>query len=68
MMTREQQQIFEEAVTRGLAKNSKAAYEAGAASLRRQLDELRAEEKAKQEAAYRAEREAIARSQFNLFP
>jgi len=48
-------------------KNYKAAYEAGAAELRRQLQELKDEEKAKQDAAQRAEGEAIARSQFNLF-
>jgi hypothetical protein len=67
MMTREQERIFDEAVTRGIVKNHKAAYEIGCAVLRRQLDELREEEKAKQEAAARAEAEAIARNQFNLF-
>jgi hypothetical protein len=68
MMTNEQQHVFEQAVLRGLVKNSKAAYEAGAAALRRQLQELKDEEKVKLAAAQRAEAEAIARNQFTLFP
>jgi hypothetical protein len=67
MMTQEQQHIFEQAVIRGIVSNYKQAYEAGAAALRRQLDELKQEEKAKLEAAARAEAEAIARNQFKLF-
>ena len=67
MMTREQQHVFDEAVVRGLVKNHKAAYEAGCAALRRQLDELKREEQRKLEAAATAEAEAIARNQFKLF-
>jgi hypothetical protein len=67
MMTQEQQHVFEQAVIRGIVSNYKQAYEAGAAALRRQLDELKQEEKAKLEAAARAEAEAIARNQFKLF-
>lgn len=67
MMTREQQHVFDEAVTRGIVTNHKAAYEIGCAALRRQLTELKEEEKAKCDAAARAEAEAIARNQFNLF-
>ncbi|MBV8772701.1 MAG: hypothetical protein JO166_10310 [Deltaproteobacteria bacterium] len=67
MMTLEQQHVIDEAVSRGIVKNHKAAYEAGCAALRRQLDELKREEQAKIEAAARAEAEAIARNQFNLF-
>jgi hypothetical protein len=63
MMTREQQQVFEDAVTQGLVKNSKEAYETGCAALRRQLLAARA----KREAAERAEAEAIARNQPSLF-
>jgi hypothetical protein len=67
MMTREQQHVFDEAVVRGLVKNHEAAYEAGCAALRRQLDELKREEERKLEAAANAESEAIARNQFNPF-
>jgi hypothetical protein len=67
MMTREQQHVIDEAVVRGLVKNHNAAYEAGCAALRRQLDELKQEEKRKLEAAATAEAEAIARNQFKPF-
>lgn len=67
MMTREQQHVFDEAVTRGIVTNHKAAYEIGCAALRRQLNELKEEEKAKLEAAARAEREAIERNHFKPF-
>ena len=66
MMTKEQEQVLEQAVLRGLVKNHREAYEAGCAALRRQLRELQAEENAKLEAAARAETEAIARNQFKL--
>ena len=39
MMTKEQEQVFEHAVLCGLVNNRKAAYEAGAAALRRQLQD-----------------------------
>ncbi len=67
-MTQEQQHVFKQAVLRGLVKNAKEAYEAGCAALRRQLQELKDEERAKQEAAQKAEAEALARNQFSLFP
>jgi hypothetical protein len=67
MMTREQQHVIDEAVLRGLVKNYNAAYEAGCAALRRQLDELKREEQRKLEAAAIAEAEAIARNQFKFF-
>lgn len=66
-MTQEQQRIVAEALSRGLVKNAREAYEAGCAALRRQLHELRQEEEAKLAAAARAEAEAIARSRPNLF-
>lgn len=67
MMTQEQQRVFEEAVTRGLVKNHRQAYETGCAILRRQLQELKDEEKAKLQAAARAEAEALARNQLPLY-
>ena len=65
-MTREQEYVIEQALMRGLVKNREEAYDAGCAALRRQLEELREEEKAKDKAAARAEAEAIARNPFNL--
>jgi hypothetical protein len=62
-MTREQQRVFEDAVTQGLVKNSKEAYEAGCAVLRNELQTTRA----RREAADRAEAEAVARNQGSLF-
>ncbi len=66
MMTREQEQIIEQAVVRGLVKSHREAYEAGCAALRRQLNELNEEEKAKCEAAARAEAEALAGNALTL--
>ena len=66
MMTREQEQIIEQALIRGLVKTHKEAHDVGCAALRRQLQELREEENAKIEAAARAESEAIARDPFSL--
>jgi hypothetical protein len=66
MMNREQEYVIEQALVRGVVKNHAEAHEAGCAALRRQLCELDEEEKAKHEAAARAEAEAIARNQFNL--
>jgi hypothetical protein len=66
MLTQEQDYIIQQALMRGLAKNRKEAYEAGCQALRRQLQELRDEENAKQKAAVRAEADAIARNPFNL--
>jgi hypothetical protein len=63
MMTLEQQRVFEEAVTQGLVKNSKQAYEIGCAALRKQLQEART----RREAAESAEAQAIARNQGSLF-
>ena len=67
-MTQEQQQVFEQAVLSGIARNAKEAYEAGCAALRRQLAELKAEQIAKQQAAQKSEDEFIASNQFSLFP
>lgn len=66
MMTKEQEQILEHALIRGIVKNHREAYEAGCAALRRQLRELDVEEAAKREAAALAEAEAIAQNQFKL--
>lgn len=62
-MTREQQQVFENAVTHGLVKDSKEAYELGAAALRRRLQE----QNAAHEAARKAEAEELAKRQPTLF-
>ena len=67
MMTREQEQVLEQAVIRGLLKDRREGYEAGCAALRRQLHELQEEEKAKQEAAARAETQALACNELKLF-
>ena len=66
-MTKEQQAVFEQAVVCGLAKNDKHAYEIGCATLRQQLHTLKEEERAKRQAAERAEADAIAANQFRLF-
>ena len=66
-MAREQEQVFEQAVIHGLVKNYRQACEVGCAALRRQLHELKEEEKVKLEAAAGAEAAAIARNQFVLF-
>ena len=58
-MTREQQQIFVDAVTEGLARNSWEAYERGCAVLRDQLQALKA--------AAHATAAEEARKQLNLF-
>jgi hypothetical protein len=67
MMTQEQEHVIEQALMRGLVKNHREAYEAGCAALRRQLHELKEEEKAKHEAATRAEAQALACNEFKLF-
>ena len=67
MMIREQEQVLEQAVMSGLAKNHEEAYEAGCTALRRQLHELKEEERAKHGAASRAEAEALACNEFKLF-
>jgi hypothetical protein len=67
MMTREQEDVIDHAVIRGVVRNHKEAYEAGCAALRRQLRELKEEEDAKREAAARAEADAVARNQFKPF-
>lgn len=66
MMTREQENVIEQALVRGLVKNHPEAYEMGCAALRRQLRELEEEETAKREAAARAEAEAVARNPFRI--
>jgi hypothetical protein len=66
MMTREQEQIVDQALICGLVKSHREAYELGCAALRRQLQELQEEERAKVEAATRAEGEALARNQFKV--
>ena len=63
MMTKEQQRIFEQAVTRGIVNSAKDAYEIGAAELRRQLQHQDDEARA----AAQAEAEEIARRQLPLF-
>ena len=63
-MTQEQRTVVEQAVARGLIRSWKEGYEVGCAALRRQVQELKEEEKAKHEAAERDEAEAIARNQF----
>lgn len=63
MVTMEQQRVFDDAVKLGLVKTSKEAYEAGCAILRRQLQDLKTE----REETDRAEAEAIAALQGNLF-
>lgn len=67
MMTREQEYVIEQALVRGLVKNHREAHEAGCATLRRQLHKLYEEEKAKHEAAARAEAQALACNEFKLF-
>jgi hypothetical protein len=62
-MTREQQRVFEEAVKLGVVKTDAEAYEAGCAILRVQIQNLKAE----REQTARAEAEAIAALQGNLF-
>jgi hypothetical protein len=64
MLTQEQQNIIRQSLVRGVARNRKDACEAGCAALRRQLQELLEEEEAKQNAAARAEAEAIGRIPF----
>jgi len=59
MLTREQEQIIDQALMRGLVKSHREAHEMGCAALRRQLQELEQEEAAKVAAALRAEHEAI---------
>ena len=66
MMTREQENVVEQALVRGVVKNHREAYEMGCAALRRQLRELEDEEAAKREAAARAESEAVARNPFRV--
>lgn len=61
-MTEEQEQVFEQAVVRGLVKNLQEAYEAGSAALRLKLQELQEEERAKQKVSELAEAEALARN------
>jgi len=65
-MTREQEQIIDQALMRGIVKSHREAHELGCATLRRQLQELQEEERAKLEAATRAEGEAIACNQFKV--
>lgn len=60
MLTREQEQIIDQALIRGSVKSHREAHEMGCAALRRQLQELEQEEAAKVAAALRAEHEAIA--------
>ena len=64
MLTQSQQDIIQESLIRGVARNRKDAYEAGCEALRRQLQELLEEEMAKEKAAARAEAEAIGRNPF----
>lgn len=66
MMTREQEQVVDQALMRGIVKSHREAHEMGCAALRRQLQELQEEENAKLEAATRAEAEAIACNEFRL--
>jgi hypothetical protein len=61
MLTQEQEYIIRQSL---VARNRKDACEVGCAALRRQLQELLAEEEAKQNAAARAEAEAIGRNPF----
>jgi hypothetical protein len=62
-MTKEQQQVFEQAVSKGIVGSSKEAYELGAADLRSRLQQLKLDETA----AAQAEAEALAKSQPSLF-
>lgn len=66
MVTQEQDDIIQQGLMRGLAKNCKEAYETGCRAVRRRLQVLWEEENAKQKAAARAEAEAIARNPFDL--
>jgi hypothetical protein len=59
MLTREQEQIVDQALIQGIVKSHREAHEMGCAALRRQLQELEQEETAKHEAAMRAEHEAV---------
>jgi hypothetical protein len=63
LMTREQQRVFDDAVKLGVVKNDTEAYEIGCAALRVQIQTT----KAKWEEAQRAEAQAIAALQGNLF-
>jgi len=60
MMTREQEQVIDQSLIRGIVKSHREAHEMGCAALRRQLQELEQEESAKLAAAMRAEHEAVA--------
>ena len=62
-MTLEQQQVFERAVSKGVVRSKKEAYELGAADLRRRLQQLKLDE----EAAAQSEAEALAKAQPSLF-
>ena len=64
MLTQEQEYIIRQSLVSGVARNRKDACEVGCAALRRQLQELLTEEEAKQNAAARAEAEAIGRNPF----
>jgi len=59
MMTREQEQVIDQSLIRGIVKSHREAHEMGCAALRRQLQELEQEESAKLAAAMRAEHEAL---------
>lgn len=67
MMTREQEQVVDQALMRGIVKSHREAHEMGCAALRRQLRELEEEEKAKYEAAALAETQALAGTGPRLF-
>ena len=64
MLTQEQEYIIRQSLVRGVARNRKDACEVGCAALRKRLQQLLAEEEAKQNAAARAEAEAIGRNPF----
>ena len=64
MLTQEQEYIIWQSLVRGVARNRKDACEVGCAALRKRLQQLLAEEEAKQNAAARAEAEAIGRNPF----
>lgn len=66
-MTAEQQQVFEQSVSIGLARDMREAYELGAANLRPRLEEAKAKDKADADAAALAEAEETARRQPSLF-
>ena len=64
MLTQAQQNVIQESLIRGVARNRKDASEAGCAALRKQLQELLEEEVAKQRAAARAEAEVSGSNPF----